>query len=180
MGLLPLLTYLGQSSTCCTDGDEEVDGEEEKEKGSDHWEPEEWQINEWYTELRENDITMHEYNLERIKAKRNALEEQQAEERLQREREIKEREEELEARKRELEAKEIELEEKAALLEIAIRVNELSIETRFGGLEKRFEELEIASRRRRSSFDFELKQRTNDHMNSSGNDENSTESENSN
>ena len=48
---------------------------------------------------------MHEYNLERIKAKRKAIEEQQAEGKLQREMEIKEREEELEGKKKELEAK---------------------------------------------------------------------------
>ena len=172
---------MGQSNTCCTDADEDED-EDDKEKleAFDKWEPEDWEIKEWCALLRENDITMHEHNLERIKSKRKAIEEQQAESKLQREREIREREEELEARRKELEARELELEEKAALLEIAIRVNELSIETRFGGLEKRFEELEMATRRRTSSCGFDMKQRSNDQMNSSGNDENSTESDNSN
>ena len=73
----------------------------------------------------------------------------------------------MEAQRKDLEAKELELEEKAALLEIAIRLNDLSIETRLGGLEKRFEELEMASRQRRSSFDFELNQISNNQMNSS-------------
>ena len=45
---------------------------------------------------------MHEDNLEIIKAKRKALNERQAEEKFQHEREIREREEELGARKKEL------------------------------------------------------------------------------
>ena len=172
---------MGISNTCCTDADDEEDDKDnEEEKVEKKWEPEDWQIKEWCALLRENDITMHEYNLERAKAKRKALEEQLAEEKLLREREIKEKEEELEAKRKELEAKELELEEKAALLEIAIRVNELSIETRFGTLEKRFEELELATRNRRRSWDIGIIKTPNDQMNSSGNDENSTESENSN
>ena len=143
------------------------------------WDPMDWEIKEWHTELRENDIIMHEYNLKRINEIRKEQEEREEKERKHREREIEERENELRIKQMELEKKELELKEKAALLEIAIRVNELSIATRFGGLEKRFEELEIASRRRRS-FDLESIQRSNDQMNSAGDDERSTESEQSN
>ena len=107
------------------------------------------------TNINNNNITMHEYNLERIKAKPKALEEPK-----------------IKNWKRKME-----LEEKAALMEIAIRVNELSIETRFGGSEKRFEELEMASRRQNSSFYIKMKQRPSDQMNSFGNDEKSTESD---
>ena len=158
---------MGYLSSCCNESDEQSEENEEKEKDFCNWEPKDWEINEWYTELRENDITMHEYNLQRMKDIRKALEERQAAEKLQRQREIEEREKELALKKKELEVKELELEEKAALLEIAIRVNELSIETRFGGLEKRFEELEMVTRRSKAQF--------NDQMNSSGNDENSTD-----
>ena len=165
---------MGHWTSCCNESEERV--EENEEKSLCQWEPKDWEVNEWYTELRENDITMHEYNLKRMKDIQKALEERQTAEKLQRQREIEEREIELAIRKKELEAKELELEEKAALLEIAIRVNELSIETRFGGLEKRFEELEMVTRRRRS-LEFEVKHRSNDQMNSSGNDENSTESD---
>ena len=136
-----------------------------------------WEIKEWQTELRENDIIMHEDNLKRINKIRKEQEEKKEEERKQREREIEERENELRIKHMELEKKELEFQEKAALLEIAIRVNELSIATRFGGLEKRFEELEIATRRRLVSSDLEGIQRYNEQMNSTGDDEFSTESE---
>ena len=118
------------------------------------WDPMDWEIREWNTELRENDIIMHEYNLKRIIEIRKEQEEKEEEERKQREREIEKRENELQIKQMELEKKELEIQEKAALLEIAIRVNELKIATRFGGLEKRFEELEIATRRQ-SSLDLE-------------------------
>ena len=143
------------------------------------WDPMEWEIKEWYTELRENEISMHEYNLMRLNEIRKDHEEREEEERKQREKEIEEREHELTIGQKGLEKKELELKEKAALLEIAIRVNELSIETRFGGLEKRFEELEMASRNRHS-FELESTQRSNDQMNSAGDEERSTESEQSN
>ena len=77
---------------------------------------------------------------------------------------------------RELEAKELELEEKAALLEIAIRVNELSIETRFGGLEQRLEELQIASKLRRTQ-NMEIKRGSIDRINNFLDDESSSDSE---
>ena len=64
--LLLLLTNMRQPPTCCTAGYEEEDAEEE-EKSPDKREPKEWQITEWYTELRENNFTMHEYKLEIIK-----------------------------------------------------------------------------------------------------------------
>ena len=79
-----------------------------------------WEIREWYTELRENDITMHELNMKRASQRRKVKEEQEAKERDRREQQIIERKNELAARQRELEAKELELEEKAALLQIKI------------------------------------------------------------
>lgn len=144
------------------------------------WDPMDWEIKEWHTELRENDIIMHEYNIKRTNEIRKEQEKKEEEERQEREREIEERENELRLKQRELEKKELELQEKAAMLEIAIRVNELSIATRFGGLEKRFEELENATRRRRS-FDLLFPERSNDQIiHPAIDDERSTESEQSN
>ena len=138
-----------------------------------------WEIREWYTELRENDITMHELNMKRASQRRKAKEEEEAEERHRREQEIIDRENQLAARQRELEAKELALEEKAALLEIAIRVNELSIETRFGGLEQRLEELQIASKLRRTQ-NMEIKRGSIDRINNFFDEESSSDSEESN
>ena len=137
-----------------------------------------WEIREWYTELRENDITMHELNIKRSIQIKKAQEAQETEERRRREQEIIDRENELAARQRELEAKELELEEKAALLEIAIRVNELSIETRFGGLERRLEELQITSKLRRTK-NMEVKRGSIDRINNLWDDESSSDSEDS-
>ena len=75
-----------------------------------------WEICEWYTELRENGITMHELNIRRASQRRKVKEEQEAKERHRRELQIIERENELAARQKELETKELELEEKAALI----------------------------------------------------------------
>ena len=124
-----------------------------------------WEIKEWQTELRENDIIMHEHNLKRITEIRKDQEEKEEKERKQREREIEDMENELLIKKIKLEKKELELQEKAALLEIDIKVTELSIATRFGGLENRLEELETAT----SSWDIfflESNQRINDEMDS--------------
>ena len=119
---------------CCFDLESEQESDLTMTK---EWEPMDWEIREWYAELRENDVKMQS---------RKAKEEEGAEEKCKREQDIIERENQLAARQRELEAKELELEEKAALLEIAIRGNKLSIETRFG----RLEELQIASKLRRT------------------------------
>jgi hypothetical protein len=71
-----------------------------------------WEIKEWHTGPRENDIIMYEFNLKRINGIRNEKEEQEEEERKQREREIKERENELRIKQMELEKKELDLQEK--------------------------------------------------------------------
>ena len=166
---------MGQQ-VCCFD----LECEEESDiKRENEWEPMDWEIREWYTELRENDITMHELNMKRAIQRKMAQEEQEAEKRRRREQEIIDRENKLAARQRELEAKELELEEKAALLEIAIRVNELSIETRFGGLERRLEELQIASKLRRNQ-NIEIKRGSIDRINNLWDDESSSDSEESN
>ena len=140
------------------------------------WDPMDWEIKESFSELRENYIFMHEYNLNRANEIRKEQEIKDERERQEKERKIEEKEKELRMKQTELKKKEDELKEKEALLEIAIRVNELSIAARFGGLEKRFEELENASRRPRSC-DLECVQRSNDHINSAGDDERSTESD---
>jgi hypothetical protein len=165
---------MGQQ-VCCYDLEREEESDLTKEN---EWEPMDWEIREWYTELRENDITMHELNIKRSIQIKKAQEAQETEERRRREQEIIDRENELAARQRELEAKELELEEKAALLEIAIRVNELSIETRFGGLERRLEELQIASKLRRTQ-NMEVKRGSIDRINNLWDDESSSDSEDS-
>ena len=163
---------MGQQ-VCCYDLEREEESDLTKEN---EWEPMDWEIREWYTELRENDITMHELNIKRSIQIKKAQEAKETEERRRREQEIIDRENELAARQRELEAKELELEEKAALLEIAIRVNELSIETRFGGLERRLEELQIASKLRRTQ-NMEVKRGSIDRINNLWDDESSSDSE---
>ena len=50
------------------------------------WEPMDWEIKEWHTELRENDIIMHEHNLKRITEIRKNQEDKEEKERKQRER----------------------------------------------------------------------------------------------
>ena len=166
---------MGQQ-VCCFDLERE---EESDLKKLTEWEPMDWEIREWYTELRENDIIIHELNIKRANLRRKAKEEQDAESSQRREKEIIDRENELAARQRELEAKELELEEKAALLEIAIRVNELSIVTRFGGMERRLEELQIASKLRRT-HNMEIKRGSIDQLNNLRDDESSSDSEDSN
>ena len=164
---------MGQQVCCFEDPECEEEPTLTKEK---EWEPMGWEIREWYTELRENDITMHEHNIKRDSQRKIALEEQETEKRRRREQEIIDRENELAALQRELEAKELELEEKAALLEIAIRVNELSIETRYGGLERRLEELQIASKLRRTQ-NMEIKRGSINRINNLCDDESSSDSE---
>merc|ERR1719233_957219 len=141
-------------SSCCYGDPGSLQKIDNKEENNDvtkpKWEPMEWEIREWYTLLRENDIAMHELNIERANQKRKAMEVAEAQERQRREQEIIDRENELADRQRELATKELELEEKAALLEIAIRVNELNMERRFGGLERRLEALQIAYKLRRN------------------------------
>ena len=161
---------------CCLDLDCEEETTLTKEK---EWEPMDWEIREWYTELRENDIIIHELNMKRASLRRKAKEEQDAESSRRREQEIIDRENELAARQRELEAKELELEEKAALLEIAIRVNELSIETRYGGMERRLEELQIYSKLSRTQ-NMEIKRGSMDQLNNLRDDESSSDSDDSN
>ena len=169
--------------SCCAKDLESVDDlscqEEENSTEPKVWKPMEWEVREWYTLLRENDIAMHELNIKRANEIRKALEATEAEERKRREQEIIDREIELADRQRELEEKELELEEKEALLEIAIRVNELSIETRYGGLERRLEELQIAYKLRRNQ-DMEIKRGSIDRINNCWDDETSSESEKSN
>ena len=65
---------MGHSNTCCTGHCEEEDAEDEKRKGLHHREQNKWEIKEWCAELRQNDITMMEYNLERIEDIRKSLE----------------------------------------------------------------------------------------------------------
>ena len=55
----------------------------------------EWEVREWYTLLRENDIAMHELNIKRANEIRKAFEATEAEERRRREQEIIDREIEL-------------------------------------------------------------------------------------
>jgi hypothetical protein len=90
------------------------------------WDPMEWEIKEWHTDLRENEILLHEQNLNRVIKIRREQEEKDEVARKQREKQIEERENELKIKKEELEKKDLEIEEKVAMLEIAIRVNELN------------------------------------------------------
>ena len=168
--------------SCCDADSGSVTTHDDKKELSgtkQKWEPKEWEIREWYTLLRENDIAMYELNIERGNQKRKAMEEAEAEERRRREQEILERENELADRQRELAARELELEEKAALLEIAIRVNELSIEARFGGLERRLEALQIAYKLRRNQ-NMEIKRGSIDRVDLFRDEDTSSESEESN
>ena len=54
---------MGQQ-VCCFDLEHEREEESDLKKIKE-WEPMDWEIREWYTELRENDITMHEINMKR-------------------------------------------------------------------------------------------------------------------
>ena len=172
-------------SCCCGDGQGSLQNIDNKDAAADavvkkpKWEPMEWEIREWYTLLRENDIAMHELNIERSIAKRKAFEAAEAEEQRRREQEIINREKELADRQRELAARELEIAEKEALLEIAIRVNELNLEQRFGGLERRLEALQIAYKLRRNQ-NMEIKRGSIDRIDLCRDDETSSESEESN
>ena len=174
---------MGHKNSCCFCVEKEAEFTSTEDKGCQtKWEPQDWEVEEWYAILKENDTEMYRLNILRMKAKQKEIEEEMKEENRQHDQMIREREAALEERRKELKVKENELKEKEAALEIAIRVNEVNLETRFGNLMKRLEELETATRNQRNppSPDFDMKQRSTDQMNSSGNDENSTDSDHSN
>ena len=110
-----------------------------------------WEIKEWLTELKANDVAMKELHVNKQSEK---LEQQQNETKEAEERkaiEFRAIEAELRAERKALEKRELELQRQAALLDIAICVTELNIANRFGDFEKRFDDLEREVLRRRRS-----------------------------
>ena len=85
----------------------------------------EWEIKEWTTELRENDISMDEQNQKRKVEKMQSIEEIEKVERAKREKALIEKENMLSVLKFKLEAKERDIEGKSAVLNIAIKSNEI-------------------------------------------------------
>ena len=74
------------------------------------WNPMDWEINEWHTELKEKEILMHEHNLNRVIQIKNDQEEKDEKARKQREKKIEQREKEQKIKKKEFEKKELALE----------------------------------------------------------------------
>ena len=136
---------MGKYMNCClaSNSSDEKSDKIEREDAINFWKPMEWEKREWVSELRQNDITMHELNIQRTNDRKITLETQEALEQQLREHEIEEREHELAIRQRELEEKELDLKEKSVLLDIAIQETELSIEARFAGLEKTLNSLRL-------------------------------------
>ena len=101
----------------------------------------EWEIKEWTTELRENDMEMDEQNQQIREEKKRAIAKTEECQRAMREHMLTEKERMLSILKIKLETKERDIEGKAAVLNIAIKSNEMESLTRFKSLEKRFEKI---------------------------------------
>ena len=105
-----------------------------------------WEIREWYTELRENNNYMDTKNLRMRNERKKETDQKEAITIVSREKDIADRENNQQNLRVKLEAKERDIEGKTAVLEVSIKLNEIKSEIRFEDMEKRFEEIVTASK----------------------------------
>ena len=121
---------------CCKESEDRANvsdnGENEEECSTEADSgPREWEVNEWCTELRENEIVLNEINLQKKNAMLDQMQQEVDLKRLKHEKEMFERGKGLTIIQKDLATKELEIEEKG--LEIIVRINEL--EKKFQGLQ---------------------------------------------